>query len=111
MECSFREEKDIFIGSISGRLDTATAGAFDQQFRKSYGNKNSSVVLDLSELSYVSSAGLRSLLVVAKTIAAAQKKFAIFGVQDTVREILAVSGFLRTFTLCATLEEAQAAVG
>lgn len=110
MECSFRNESGVIVGSVSGRLDTATAAAFDQRCRQEIASNKLSVVLDLSELTYISSAGLRSLLVAAKTVSGVGKKIALSGAQKAVKDVLDLSGFSKTLAVYEKLEDAIAAV-
>ena len=76
---------------LVGRLDTTTAPALDKIINEDIGNANS-LVLDLSGLEYISSAGLRVLL-------AAQKKMQkvgsmrVTGVCESVMEVLEMTGF------------------
>ena len=63
--------------------------------------------MNLAGLEYVSSAGLRVLLVTAKKLSRQNGKIVLCGLQDTVREVLTISGFLSIFQVAA--DEAEAA--
>lgn len=76
---------------IEGRLDTTTAPALDKTINEELEGVTN-LVLDLKDLEYISSAGLRVLL-------SAQKKFQVLGsmkltnVSEIVMEVLEMTGF------------------
>lgn len=74
-----------------GRLDTATAPEFEKELTESLtGIKE--LILDFSELSYVSSAGLRVILKAQKQMNA-QGKMKVRGANDMVMEVFEITGF------------------
>jgi anti-anti-sigma factor len=77
---------------LSGRLDNAAAADADATLSMDAG-ATQALVLDLSELTYISSAGLRVILKAAKQAQGAKRSFAVAGLQPAVREIFAVTGF------------------
>jgi len=93
--------------SIKGRLDAVTAAAAEAAINKTIDSGASNLVLDLTGLDYVSSAGLRVLLVTAKKLSRLNGKIILFGLQDTVKEVFTISGFLSIFPVAA--DEAEAA--
>ena len=87
MTCS---DGELAVG-IQGRLDTITATDLLQGFRD-VAEPVVSITLDVSDMSYISSAGLRVLLIMYKSILG-KGTFRIDGVTDSVREIFEVTGF------------------
>ncbi|MBO4262363.1 MAG: STAS domain-containing protein [Clostridia bacterium] len=77
--------------ALSGRLDTITAPTLEAEFNSSLDGVTS-LVLDLGDLAYVSSAGLRVLLSAQKKMNA-QGEMKVRRVNDTVKEIFDVTGF------------------
>lgn len=69
------------------------------------------VVLDLSELVYISSAGLRTILVMAKTLQQRTTKLALCALNPSIFEIFQIAGFDRILTIVESREEAISAVG
>ena len=59
------------------------------------------LAVDLSKLEYISSAGLRVLLVVAKKVQQAKGKVVLFGLAPNVREVFSISGFDQIFSIRA----------
>jgi len=83
----------IPVVEVSGRLDVTTAPLFDEQTAPLFANRCERVLLDLSAVSYISSAGLRSVLKIIKLCAASGGRVGIFGVSSHILEIIEISGF------------------
>ena len=81
----------IFEATIQGRMDTITAPELLNQFRKA-GPGIRAIHVDVSRMAYVSSAGLRVLLMMYKSLEN-KDNFEMTGVSDEVREILETTGF------------------
>ena len=77
--------------SISGRLDTSTAPELENELKASYDGVKE-LVLDLSALEYISSAGLRVLLSAQKTMSK-QGSMTVKGANPDIMEIFEVTGF------------------
>jgi anti-sigma B factor antagonist len=102
-------EKGFIILKPSGRMDSQTAPdllpTIESKLRDS---KN--VVLDLAEVPYVSSAGLRIFLLIAKHVAAEQGKFAITSLRPEIREVLTISGLSSILQIFDTPQSALSAL-
>ena len=101
MDLPFRVESELkdglFSVSIQGRLDTITAPELLKQFQEADG-EISAIRADVSKMAYVSSAGLRVLLIMLKSLKN-KDNFEITGISDDVMEILNVTGFADIFGL------------
>ncbi len=82
---------------IIGRLDTTTAPQLDSFLRDSLAGVTS-LLLDFSELEYLSSAGLRVLLATQKTMNK-QGSMVIKNVNDTIMEVFDITGFVDILTI------------
>lgn len=82
---------------LSGRLDTTTAPQLETTLKSSLDGVNS-LVLDFSELAYISSAGLRVLLS-AQKVMDKQGKMSLCNVNDTILEVFEVTGFTDILTI------------
>lgn len=78
---------------ISGRVDTVTAEDFRAQAEKLMDAASGDVVFDCEALSYVSSSGLRALLILARKAKAEGRKITLKNLSEAVLEVLEVSGF------------------
>ncbi|MDQ2869751.1 MAG: STAS domain-containing protein [Acidobacteriota bacterium] len=90
---------------LTGRLETKTAHAFEQKVIEHLSAGARQFVIDFKDVEFVSSAGLRVLLMLAKKIAG-EGALALSSVNDAVKQVLDVSGFASFFTLAASPEAA-----
>ena len=95
-----REEAcgDALVVTASGRLDSNSAAALEAVL-PARTQASPKVVLDLSDVPYVSSAGLRVLLIGAKAARAAGHKLVLTGLSPSVREVFDISGFSTIFAI------------
>lgn len=84
-------EKELTL-FIIGRVDTITSQTLEKEINDEMGNFDSSV-LDLTDLEYISSAGLRVLISTQKKLKNDDIPMAIKNVNDIVNEIFRMSGF------------------
>jgi len=107
MEVNIRKEEKVLVVSVTGRMDAVSAPDFDTQVEERVDKGETSLVLDLSGLDYISSAGLRSMLTLAKKLKTKEGDLVLFGLQDVVNEVFEVSGFSTIFEIFGSLEEAM----
>ena len=107
-----REETrgDVCVVVAAGRLDSNSAAALEAVL-PARTQANPKVVLDLSEAPYVSSAGLRVLLIGAKAARAAGHKLVLCGLSPSVREVFDISGFTSIFAIEPDVDSALAGLG
>ena len=92
VESEFKDGK--FTAWIQGRMDTITAPQLLEQFQKTDGVN--AIELHIEKMSYISSAGLRVLLIMYKALDD-KKQFNLVGTTDSVKEIMEVTGFDQFF--------------
>ena len=92
--------------TINGRLDAVTSATAEATINVAIEAGASHLILNLAGLDYVSSAGLRILLVTAKKLSRQNGKIVLCGLQDTVKEVFTISGFLSIFPVSANETEA-----
>jgi anti-anti-sigma factor len=110
MEFAQEAAGSVTVVRLSGRLDSRTAQPAEDSFGLLLDGEPR-LAIDLSQLDYISSAGLRVLLVVARRVQQAKGKIVLFGLVGTVREIFSISGFDRIFLIEADQAAALAAAG
>ena len=109
MQVQITQEGEILVVAVSGRMDAVSAPEFDSQIGTRLTPPPARLVIDLGELEYISSAGLRSLLMVAKKLkAAGEARLVLCGLNAMVDEVFEVSGFKKLFTVCADRDQALA---
>lgn len=95
MEISQSTEGDKLVFHIKGRADTAGAADFEQAVMTPIKQGKTNVVLNLTELDYIASGGLRIILMAAKEIKTAQGNLVLCGLQENIRKVFEISGFFR----------------
>ena len=91
-------ENDIITIAIEGRVDTNTSPQVQDAILKSF-QKVNQVVLDFTQCSYVSSAGLRALLIGQKTAASKKGTMKLVHVPEILMNVLQMSGFVNILTI------------
>ncbi len=110
MEISEGKKSGVVILSVKGRLDASNAATLEQQLLALIDAGEQRLVLDGAGLDYISSAGLRVLLVAAKRLRSGGGGIALAALRDPVKEVLDIAGFSSIFKLYRTADEAVAAV-
>lgn len=96
------------IFAPTGRIDSSNAGAAERELAALMAQSGPSVVLDLTLVDYLSSAGLRVLLIAAKTASSKGGKAVIAGAKPMVAEVLRMSGFDKLMPVAADRDAALA---
>lgn len=91
-----RKDQELTV-TLNGRLDTTTAPMLEQELQQSW-NDISSLILDLKELDYISSAGLRVILTAQKQMLK-QGSMKLRNLSDNVREVFEMTGFADIMTI------------
>jgi anti-sigma B factor antagonist len=94
---------------LSGRIDATNAKAAEEMLLGGMKDTSGPFVVDMAAVEYVSSAGLRVILVGAKAAQAAGRPFRLCALRAPVREVFDVSGFSRIIPIFAARDEAVAA--
>jgi anti-sigma B factor antagonist/stage II sporulation protein AA (anti-sigma F factor antagonist) len=92
--------------AVTGRIDLSNADAFKDALAASLSKAKTALILDLSGVEYISSAGLRSLMIVFKASKAEGKTFGIAALQPLLLEIFTISRFNLVFPLFDTVRQA-----
>lgn len=95
----------ILVLKITGRLDAITTPSIEKKVFESIHNGHTKLIVDFSELDYLSSAGMRMLLSMAKKLKNVGK-LALCSVNDNVLDVLKMSGFDRVLDIEKTEESA-----
>lgn len=93
MEVEHRQEGGVTVVQLSGRLDSSVSGEVMDKLNSIVNGGATKLVLNLRELNYISSAGLRSILVAAKLIKSANGEMRLCEPNGRVSKILDESGF------------------
>lgn len=110
MDLNKVNENGVVKITIDGRLDATTSPEAEKLINEVLAGGNVKLVVDLSRLEYISSAGLRVLLVAAKGVRQGKGNIVLCGLSEGVKEVFEISGFSSIFNITETLDEAMAAV-
>ncbi len=108
MDVNGRKQDSFFIVTVAGRMDATTAPEFEKSCLEWIGQGESAFIVDLKELEYMSSAGLRSILVVGKKVKAAGGTISFSSLTPNVAHVFSISGFGSMFKIHDCLETALA---
>jgi anti-sigma B factor antagonist len=103
MDVAHRTDGAVTVVSLDGRLDSRTAAQVHRELREVM-PEHPRILLDLSRTSYLSSAGLRVLLLVHRQAQSTGSRIALAAIADDVREVMSATGFLEFFTVSDTIE-------
>jgi len=109
MQFSSRQFANVAVAEVAGRIDHAGAAAFEQSLSPLLarsGTGKGSVVLDFSGVEYISSVGLRVLMIAAKEMKGHGARIILAAPQPVVAEILAISRFDRVLEMAPTVRRA-----
>jgi stage II sporulation protein AA (anti-sigma F factor antagonist) len=93
---------EVLIVSLQGKLNSANAGEVEAEILQHVARGTNQLLLDLGELDYISSAGLRVVLVVAKRLKQSAGLLVLCGIRNPIREVFEISGFLNILTVAET---------
>jgi anti-anti-sigma factor len=99
-------EKNTRIISLEGKMDAISAPEFEDKMGEWIEQGETSFVINLGEVNYMSSAGLRSILIVAKRLKEQDGKLIFVNLREEVQKIFRISGFSSMIPTYESLEAA-----
>ena len=106
MEVRKKKEEATLIVEIAGRLDTTSYTVFEKEIEELVASDEKNIIIDLKEVDYVSSSGLRGLLIGLKKFKGAGRGFVLCGLTENVKEVFDIAGFSAIFTIYKDSREA-----
>lgn len=110
MEFQSRSENGGVVVALGGRLDAVTTPDYEARVREVIATGRNRLVLDLERLEYISSAGLRGLLLTAKLLQEKDGQLRFANVTGHVRSVFEMSGFAGMFPIEDSVAAALAAL-
>jgi anti-sigma B factor antagonist len=107
MEITSRIDGDLIQFHVVGRIDASSSGNVEQAVNSALGEGSQRVIFDMRQVDYISSAGLRAILLAAKKAKAAGGGVAVFGLQPGVAEVFTVAGFGKIIPIVSSDAEAR----
>ena len=111
MDVITRHFGKVAVVAATGRVDQSSASALESALSPLWGNPDvASLVLDFSGIEYISSVGLRVLMIAARQMRGRRARIAVTGLQSVVAEIFAISRFNTVLEVFPTVRDALVAL-
>ena len=111
MDVSTELRGEVLIAKALDRIDGANAREFQDALQAAIDEHDGAMVLDMEDLTYISSAGLRVILLIARALQRNNNDLALCSLTGPVREIFQISGFDKIIKTHDSLADAIASVG
>lgn len=98
MQIARRDNGNSLTLVVDGVIDSATAPVFEAELVEAC-QKSKNVIVDFEKVDFISSAGLRVLLISQKKMMAASGKMTLVHVKDDVREVFELTGFISVLNI------------
>lgn len=98
----------VAVVGVTGRVDSSTAKALEDKLTGLFRSGCSRVVVDLKHLVYISSAGLRALMMASRLARNSNGQFALCNLTADVMQVFELGGLTELFVICASREEGLA---
>ena len=106
MEVKVTEQDGIAILELVGRMDATTTPEFESTSQALLAAGQRKLLVDMTQLEYISSAGLRGILGLVKGAKGLSGKLAFCALSPMVAEVFRISGFSSILTVCDSRQDA-----
>ncbi|MBP7694779.1 MAG: STAS domain-containing protein [Anaerolineales bacterium] len=106
MQISIQDSGAVAVVSVSGRVDSATAPDLEAALKKLVDAEKTQIVLDLLNVEYMSSAGLRAMVSTLKSVKRVNGDLRIANPSPRVEEVLRLAGLTSIFSIYRSRDEA-----
>lgn len=106
MIVNISKKGNVTIITPEGRIDTTTSKAFSEELNKAKADGIKDVVMSFEKVDYISSAGLRNIIMFAKYLKSESGKFALCNLNKSITDVFTVSGFDKVINILPKLEDA-----
>ena len=110
MDVTTERQDGVLSAQVGGRIDSANAVEFGEAIKTAIEESDRAVILDFEKLTYIGSAGLRAILLTAKTLENRNAKFALCSLSGQIREVFEMSGFDKIIAIHPSRVEALASL-
>ncbi|MBR4219464.1 MAG: STAS domain-containing protein [Bacteroidales bacterium] len=99
MNVTINQEENNYHVILEGRIDTTNADQFQHDIEPLMTAKDANITLDCAAMEYTSSQGLRTFLMLQKSVMAHNGKLEMINMQPQVKEIFDITGFSNIITI------------
>jgi anti-sigma B factor antagonist len=103
MNITLKSQDDVVVAELNGEIDAKTAPTVTKEILPII-TPGSKVLMNLTQVSYMSSAGLRSLLSLYRQSTAKDSKLVLVGLSEELQDTMSMTGFLDFFTTAETVD-------
>jgi anti-sigma B factor antagonist len=103
MDINIRTVEQVTVADLAGDVDASTAPAVQEKVLP-LAVPGSKILLDMTKVPYMSSAGLRMLLSLYRQTTAKDGKLVLVGLSEEIQDTMTITGFIDFFTTCKDLE-------
>ncbi len=107
MKLAIEDFNDVRQVFAAGKINSIMAPEFETALDEAISGEPKHLIVNLKDVDYLSSAGLRSILRIAKRLDKNNRKLAFVGAQELVAEVIRLTGVDSIFPLCDTTQEAR----
>ena len=106
MEMSVEHDEGIVTVNMAGRLGELSALAFHDEIDRHFGNAERGLVVNMENITFISSSGLRVILFLAKQLAERRGTLVLYGLSETISKLFVISGFGQLLNIVESREAA-----
>jgi len=110
MEITITAEGNITVVALAGELDGKTSADAQEQILPLI-QPEGHMLLDMTQLNYMSSAGLRTMLLLYRRVAGSGGSIVLAGLSDEIRDTMSATGFLHYFITADTVADGLVSLG
>jgi len=108
LEVSVTSIENVNAVAVKGRVDSATADSLTARLVELVRSGAAQLVIDFKEVSYISSAGFRTLLITERAVEEASGAMVLCGISGEMQRLFELSGFAELFTILSNQDDAVA---
>lgn len=109
MDIHTENAEGVLIAAPTGRIDGINALEFQEAVNEKIDADVTGVVIDMVDLNYISSAGLRAVLLISKALQQRNSRLVLCALQAPIKEVFQISGFDQIITIRDTRDDAVSA--
>jgi anti-sigma B factor antagonist len=106
MEIIESKNGNLFVIELNGRLDATNYADVEKRLLEIVNSGEINILVDFKNLEYISSSGLRVLLMILKKVTAQKGSFLLCSLNDNIKQIFDISGFTSIFSIFNSREDA-----
>lgn len=106
MEIKVENNDNYALVSLDGKLDSVSSGETENKLKEIMSGEQKTILINMENMKYISSAGLRVLLIMAKKAKAAQSRLILSSLIPEVKDVFNISGLANLFEIHDSVEEA-----